>query len=63
MRFSKYIGDAFDLRNDGDYTYFVNIEKDDAGIQYTHAVEFYEEVKNYLENLENATEKISNSDA
>ena len=49
MRFSKYIGDAFDLRNDGDYTYFVNIEKDDAETQYNHAVEFYEGVKNYLE--------------
>ena len=31
-KFSDFIGDAFDLRNDGDYTYFVNIEKDDAAI-------------------------------
>lgn len=62
VKFSKYIGDAFDLRNDGDYTYFVSIEKDDAEIQYNHAVEFYDAVKSYLESLENATEKISRAD-
>ncbi len=48
-KFSDYIGDAFDMRNDGDYTYFVNIERDDAEIQYNHAVEFYEAVKKFLE--------------
>ena len=52
-KFSDYIGDAFDLRNDGDYTYFVNIEKDDAEAQYNHAVEFFETIKNYLENFKN----------
>lgn len=62
VRFSKYIGDVFDLINDGNYTYFVNIEKDDAETQYNHAAEFYEAVKNYLENLGNATEKISSKD-
>lgn len=49
VKFSDYIGDAFDLRNDGDYTYFVNIERDDAETQYNQAVEFYEAVKNFLE--------------
>lgn len=48
-KFSDYIGDAFILRNDGDYTYFFKVEKSDAELQYSKAVEFYEEIKNYLE--------------
>lgn len=48
-KFSDYIGDAFILRNDGDYTYFFKVEKSDAELQYEKAVEFYEEIKNYFE--------------
>lgn len=48
-KLSKYIGDAFVLRSDGDYTYFFNVEKTDAETQYNNAVEFYEAVKNFLE--------------
>ena len=47
-KFSDYIGDAFDLRNDGDYTYFVNIDFDDAQTQYNNAVEFFDAVNNFL---------------
>ena len=50
VKFSDYIGDAFALRSDGDYTYFFNVEKDDAEEQYNNAVEFYDAVKNFLEN-------------
>ena len=49
VKFSQYIGDAFDLRNDGDYTYFFTVDKESAETQYNHAVEFYESVKNFLE--------------
>ena len=51
-KFSKYIGDAFVLRNDGDYTYFFEVDKTDAEIQYNNAVEFFEEIKKFLEEAE-----------
>lgn len=41
VKFSKYIGDAFTLRNDGDYTYFFETDKSDAELQYNQAVEFF----------------------
>lgn len=50
-KFSSYIGSAFDTRNDCDYEDFVFISKAEAETQYNRAVEFYEAVKNYLENL------------
>ena len=49
VKFSDYIGDAFNFRNDCDYEDFVIVTKDDAKIQYDHAVELYEAVKNYLQ--------------
>ncbi len=48
-KLSDYIGDAFDSRNDCDYEDFFIASRKDAEIQYQHAVEFYEAVKNYLE--------------
>ena len=48
VKFSDYIGDAFNMRNDGDYSYFFVGDKEDAETQYNHAVEFYETVKNFL---------------
>ena len=62
VKFSKYVGDAFNLRNDCDYEDFIFASREEAETQYNHAVEFYEAVKNYLEKLENATEKISSAD-
>ena len=47
-KLSNYIGDAFTLRSDSDYTYFFNVEKEDAEEQYNNAVEFYDAVKNFL---------------
>ena len=46
-KFSDYIGDAFRFRNNSDYADFF-IET-----QYLHAVEFYETIKNFLENPKN----------
>lgn len=54
VKLSKYIGDAFTLRNDGDYTYFFETDKSDAGLQYLQAVEFFETIKHYLENLDSS---------
>ena len=51
-KFSKYIGDAFVLRNDGDYTYFFEVDKTDAETQYNQAVEFFEAIKKFLEEAE-----------
>ena len=62
-KFSDYIGDAFRFRNNSDYADFFIVSREEAEIQCNNAAEFYGAVKNYLENLENATEKISNSDA
>ena len=52
VKFSKYIGDAFTLRNDGDYTYFFETDKSDAELQYNQAVEFFDTIKHYLENTD-----------
>ena len=49
VKFSDYIGAAFRFRNDCDYEDFVIVSREEAEIQYQHAVEFYEAVKDYLE--------------
>ena len=49
VKFSKYIGDAFNFRNDCDYGDFIFVSREEAENQYNHAVEFYEAVKNFLE--------------
>ena len=49
-KFSDYIGDALRFRNNSDYADFFIASREDAETQYLHAVEFYEIIKNYLEN-------------
>lgn len=49
VKFSAYIGEAFDSRNDCDYEDFFIASRSQAEIQYQHAVEFVEAVKAYLE--------------
>lgn len=61
-KYSDYIGDAFRFRNNSDYADFFIVSREETETQYNHAVEFYGEIKNYLENLGNATKKISNAD-
>lgn len=48
-KFSDYIGDAFELRNNCDYADFVIVSRAEAEEQYQHAVEFCESVKKFLE--------------
>ena len=62
-KFSDYIGNAFRFRNNSDYADFFIVSREEAETQYNNAAEFYEAVKKYLENLGNATEKISSADA
>ena len=50
-KFSKYIGDAFEMRNNSDYSDIFIASREDAETQYQHSVEFYETIKSYLENL------------
>ena len=48
VKFSDYIGKAFDSRNDCDYEDFVFASRAEAELQYQHAVEFVAAVKTYL---------------
>lgn len=52
-KFSDYVRDAFEIRNDCDYQDFFFVSREEAETQYLHAEEFYEAVKNYLEKLNN----------
>ena len=49
VKYSDYIGDAFEFRNDCDYEDFIFATREEAEEQYQHAVEFVAAVKNYLE--------------
>ena len=51
VKFSDYIGDAFRARQYSDYEDFFIVSREEAEIQYQHAVEFVEAVKKYLEGL------------
>ena len=55
-KFSDYIGGAFEFRNDCDYEDFVIVSRAEAELQYQHAIEFVEAVKNYLEEAQNVCE-------
>ncbi|MBD3879100.1 MAG: HEPN domain-containing protein [Quinella sp. 1Q5] len=52
VKYSAYIGGAFDSRSDCDYEDFFIASREQAEEQYQHAVEFVEAVKVYLEGLE-----------
>ena len=52
VKFSDYIGDAFDFRNDCDYEDFIFVSRNEAEEQYDHAVEFFEAIKKFLEEAE-----------
>ena len=47
-KFSKYISQAFQIRNNTDYADFFLVSRKDAREQYERAVEFLQEVKKYL---------------
>jgi len=48
VKYSKYISQAFQIRNNTDYADFYIVSRDDAQEQYERALEFYEVIKKYL---------------
>jgi len=50
VKYSDIIKNAFDVRNDSDYTNFYIVSKDDVTIQTENAQEFFEAVKEYTMN-------------
>ena len=47
-KYSKYLPEAFQIRNDCDYDDFYSVVKDDAVEQLSRAEEYYNAVKKYL---------------
>lgn len=47
-KYSKFISQAFQIRNNTDYADFYIVSKEDAIEQYKRAVEFYNVIKEYL---------------
>ncbi|MBR2215249.1 MAG: HEPN domain-containing protein [Selenomonadaceae bacterium] len=48
VKYSEYLRDAFNERNTADYSDFYIVAKKDAELQYLHASELLEAVKNFL---------------
>lgn len=48
IKYSKYMSQAFQIRNNTDYADFYIVSHDDAKEQYERAVEFYKVIENYL---------------
>lgn len=51
-KYSKYISQAFQIRNNTDYADFFIVSIQDAQEQYEKAKEFFEMIKAYLQNSE-----------
>lgn len=54
VKYSKYISQAFQIRNNTDYADFYIVSRDDAKEQYERALEFYEVIDKYLMTIERA---------
>ena len=50
-KYSKYISQAFQIRNNVDYADFFMVSEQDAREQYQNAKEFLDAVKEYLEKI------------
>lgn len=50
VRYSKYLSEAFQIRNNTDYADFFIVSARDANEQYEKATEFYKTIKMYLYN-------------
>ncbi len=48
-KYSKYISQAFQIRNNVDYADFFLVSEDDAKEQLEHAMEFLDAIANYLQ--------------
>lgn len=53
-KYSKYLSQAFQIRNNTDYADFFIVSQDDAGEQYEKAEEFCQMIQNYLNGVEDA---------
>lgn len=51
IKYSKYLSQAFQIRNNTDYADFYIVSREDAKIQHERAVEFCEAVGKYLISL------------
>lgn len=51
VKYSKYISEAFQIRNNTDYADFYIVSKEDAEEQYRRAVAFYGLIEKYLTSL------------
>lgn len=47
VKYSRYISEAFQIRNNTDYADFYIVSREDAEEQYERAVEFYNEIEKY----------------
>lgn len=56
-KYSKYIQQAFQIRNSCDYDDFFIVFKQDAEEQYSQAVELMNEIKEYVDSVENGEKK------
>ena len=52
VKYSKYISQAFQIRNNVDYADFFIVSKSDAEEQYQKAEEFCRMIESYLEKVE-----------
>ena len=52
MEYSKYISQAFQIRNNTNYADFYIVSRDDTKEQYERALEFYEVIDKYLMMIE-----------
>ena len=50
MKYSKYISQAFQIRNNTDYADFFIVSREDAKEQYERAEEFYAVIEEHLKN-------------
>lgn len=48
VKYSKYISQAFQIRNNTDYADFYIVSRDDAKEQYERALEFYKVIEKHL---------------
>lgn len=51
-KYSKYISQAFQIRNNTDYADFFIVSSQDAQEQYEKAKEFFERIETYIQNQE-----------
>ena len=51
VKYSRYISEAFQIRNNTDYADFYIVSREDAEEQYERAVEFYNEIEKYCSEM------------